>query len=189
MPRCNSCGCHTAILAPTGCGHSISPSESISAAEFPSAKRLRLLARRIAGEGPVVSASALTSLETIAIGHGTLQDTLIGVAGADSYRPKAVAGANPLTVRASHWRGHLGNGRLKPALYHVFQQIRHAMAVAPFVVVPTHQFEEAIVQLDAGALIVDRRRRAMDEIRAHDLVFRVIQQAFKVSFAGFFHRR
>jgi len=41
------------------------------------------LARSIACEAPVVAASALTSFETIAIGHDLLQDTSLRVAGAD----------------------------------------------------------------------------------------------------------
>ena len=75
---------------------------------------------------------------------------------------------------------------LQPSLDHVFQQIRHAMAVTPFVVVPTDQFEETVVQLDARALIENRRRLAMNEIGADDFVRCVIQQAFEMVSLAFF---
>jgi hypothetical protein len=51
-------------------------------------------------------------------------------------------------------------------LDHEFQQIGYAAAIAPFVVVPAHQFEEKFVQFDAQAGVEDGRGFAMDEIRA-----------------------
>ena len=38
---------------------------------------------------------------------------------------------------------------------HQLEQVAHAVAVAPLVVVPADQLEEAVVQLHAGALVED----------------------------------
>ena len=54
--------------------------------------------------------------------------------------------------------------RLQPFADHVFQQVADAVAVAPFVVVPAHQLEEALVQFNAGALVENRGGFAMDEV-------------------------
>src|ERR1051325_152836 len=72
---------------------------------------------------------------------------------------------------------------LNSLLDHELQQIGHAAAVAPFVVVPAHELEEPFVQLDAGTLVEDRRRLAMDEVRAHDFILRVIENALQVRLA------
>src|SRR6266446_1438301 len=80
------------------------------------------LARSFAREVPVVSPSALTTFETIAIGHVALQDTSLRVAGANCHRSKTVTGENPASDWARHRRRNLGNARLQPSLYQVFQQ-------------------------------------------------------------------
>ena len=46
--------------------------------------------------------------------------------------------------------------RLHALLDHVFEQIRDAIAVAPFVVVPANQLEEALVHFDPGAFVENR---------------------------------
>jgi len=56
------------------------------------------LARSFAREVPVVSPSALTTFETIAIGHVALQDTSLRVAGANCHRSKTVTGENPRAI-------------------------------------------------------------------------------------------
>jgi hypothetical protein len=53
---------------------------------------------------------------------------------------------------------------------HELQQVRHAAAIAPLVVIPAHQLEETLVQLDARATVKDGRGLAVNEIRADDLV-------------------
>src|SRR5581483_4713478 len=77
----------------------------------------------------------------------------------------------------------------QPFLDDVFQQIANAVAVAPFVVIPTHQLEEAFVELDARTLVEDGREGAMYEVAAHHFVIGVIQDAFEVGLAGLFHGR
>src|SRR5262245_57853136 len=63
----------------------------------------------------------------------------------------------------------LGPGSLPPA-HHVCQQIDAAVRVAPLVVVPADQLEEAIIQLDAGAGVEDARMGVVNEIAGNDLV-------------------
>ena len=47
---------------------------------------------------------------------------------------------------------------------HELDEVGDAAAIAPFVVVPTHQFEEAFVQFDAGAGVENRGCFAVDEV-------------------------
>ena len=70
----------------------------------------------------------------------------------------------------------------------MLDQIAHAIAIAPFVVVPAHELEEALVQLDTGAGVVDGRSFRMDEVGADHFVVRVFKNALEVSLAGFFER-
>ena len=46
--------------------------------------------------------------------------------------------------------------RRYPLGKHILDQIGHAATVAPFVVIPTDQFEKALVQFDARACVEDR---------------------------------
>ena len=73
---------------------------------------------------------------------------------------------------------------LEPLLNDVTNEVANAIAVTPFIVVPAHQFEEAIIELDTGALVEDRTRLGVDEIGAHDFIFRVFQHTFQIGFAG-----
>jgi len=98
-----------------------------------------------------VSASVLTTFETVFGGRGALQDiSLSPTSGSKVIGFIAEKTAVRLVQRPSvkHWA--VG---LQTFFDHVFQQISHAIAVAPLVVVPTHELEEAFVQLEAGALI------------------------------------
>jgi hypothetical protein len=46
----------------------------------------------------------------------------------------------------------------------VLKQVHHAIAVAPLIVVPAHQFEETAVELNAGASVEDAALAVVDEI-------------------------
>ena len=76
---------------------------------------------------------------------------------------------------------------LKPFADHEFQQVADAVAVAPLVVVPAHKFEEAAVQLEAGASIVNGGGLGVDEIGGDNLVGRPFENAFEIGLAGIFH--
>src|ERR1035437_5939797 len=80
------------------------------------------------------------------------------------------------------------NHQSNSLLDHEFQEVRHAAAIAPLVVVPAYQLEEPLVQLDAGALIVNGGGLAVDEIRADHFIFGVFENAFEVGLAGLLHR-
>src|SRR5262249_14407606 len=77
--------------------------------------------------------------------------------------------------------------RLQPLADDVLQQVRDAVAVTPFIIVPAHELEEPLVQLNAGALIEDRRGSAVDEVAGDDLVLRVFEDAFEIGLAGILH--
>ena len=70
----------------------------------------------------------------------------------------------------------------------LLQEIDGAVAVAPLVVIPTDQLEEALVKLDAAAGVEDRRVRVVDEVRGDHLVGRVGEDALEISLAGVLHR-
>ena len=70
----------------------------------------------------------------------------------------------------------------------VANEIDAAVAVAPLVVVPAHQLEEAAVQLDAAAGVEDARVRVVDEVGRDDLVVGVGQDALQVRLARLLHR-
>ena len=61
--------------------------------------------------------------------------------------------------RAPGFAGNNAHGGLNPLANHIFEQIGHAAAIAPFVIIPTDQFEKPLVQFDAGTLIEDGRER------------------------------
>ena len=78
---------------------------------------------------------------------------------------------------------------LESFIDHELEQVSHAIGVAPLVVVPADELEEVFVQLHAGALIVDARVGAVNEVRAHDGILGVSQYAFEVGLARVFHVR
>src|ERR1700730_12342166 len=53
---------------------------------------------------------------------------------------------------------------------HVPQQIDTAVRVAPFVVVPAHQFEEAVIQTDAGTGLEDAGVVIVHEVAGDDFI-------------------
>src|SRR6185369_12299442 len=71
---------------------------------------------------------------------------------------------------------------------HVFDQVSYPATISPLVVVPADQLEKALIQLDAGAGVVDGRGGVVDEVGAHDFVGGVFEDAFEVGLAGLFHR-
>src|SRR5690242_13903387 len=70
---------------------------------------------------------------------------------------------------------------------HVAQQIDAAVGVAPFVVVPANELEEAIIQLDSRAGVEDAGVLVVDEVAGHDLIARVSEYVLQVRLARFFH--
>ena len=49
-------------------------------------------------------------------------------------------------------------------------KVDHSVRVAPLVVIPGHELDEALVQRDARLDVKDRRELAANEVRAHNLV-------------------
>src|ERR1051325_1449088 len=74
--------------------------------------------------------------------------------------------------------------KLNSLFHYVPQQIGHAIAVAPFVVVPADQFEKPFVQLNARAFIINRGGIAVNEIAADHFVLGRFQDSLEVSLAG-----
>src|SRR5205807_1533194 len=64
-----------------------------------------------------------------------------------------------------------------------------AVRVAPFVVVPAYELEESLVELDTGARVKNARMGIVNEVRGHDFVTGVSQDALEIGFTGFFERR
>src|SRR5688572_13279861 len=62
-------------------------------------------------------------------------------------------------------------------LREVAEHVDAARRVAPLVVVPRHDLEELVVELDAGLRVEDAAARITDEIRRHDLVLGVAEHA------------
>ncbi len=60
----------------------------------------------------------------------------------------------------------------------VSHQVDDAVGVAPFVVVPTDEFEEVGVQLDRAAGVEDGGGFVVDEIGGDDLIFGVAEDPF-----------
>ena len=52
---------------------------------------------------------------------------------------------------------------------HVDAEVDQAVRVAPLVVIPGHELDEALVQRDARLDVKDRRELGADEVRAHNL--------------------
>src|SRR6202011_2526712 len=65
-----------------------------------------------------------------------------------------------------------------------FDQIDAAIGVAPLVVVPADELEEALVELDAGARVEDARMSVVDEVGGNHFVAGVSENAFEVTRAG-----
>jgi len=82
----------------------------------------------------------------------------------------------------------IANVRLQ-TLGDLLEQVNGAAGIAPFVVVPAHELEEFLVQLDAAAGVEDARQLAVDEVAADDFVAGVTKNAFEIGLAGFFHGR
>src|SRR5437660_4093535 len=72
---------------------------------------------------------------------------------------------------------------------HVLEQIDAALRIAPFVVVPADELEEAVVQLDAAARVEDARMRIMNEVRGDHFFIGVRENPLQVVLAGTLHRR
>src|SRR5262249_30607402 len=70
---------------------------------------------------------------------------------------------------------------------HVLQEIDATIRVAPFVVVPADELEEAAVQLDAAAGVEDAGIGVMDEVAGNNLVFGVGQNALEVRLGSPLH--
>eukprot|EP00906_Rhabdomonas_costata_P017046 RCo024528 len=74
---------------------------------------------------------------------------------------------------------------------HVLQQVHNTVGVAPLVVVPRDDLEEPLlpgeVVLQSGLAVVDRRPLVVDEVRAHQLLIGVPQDALQVGLAGLLH--
>src|SRR5450759_546626 len=61
-------------------------------------------------------------------------------------------------------------------------QLDGPVAVAPLVVVPADELEEALVQLDGAAGIVDAGALVVDEVTGNDLVGGVAEDALEIGF-------
>src|SRR4030095_8831446 len=86
----------------------------------------------------------------------------------------------------STWlRDSLGMAVLPPG--DVANEIDTAQAVAPLVVVPANQFEEALVYADAGASVEDTRMAVVNEISRDNFVIGISEDAFEVSLARLLH--
>src|SRR5205807_150113 len=80
------------------------------------------LARSFAREVPVVSASALTTYGTIAIGRVALQDSSLRVAGPNCHKSRTVTNENPATDWARHRRRPLGMSGYNPRFIRYFNK-------------------------------------------------------------------
>ena len=78
-------------------------------------------------------------------------------------------------------------GSLDTFLDHVGEEVAHAVAVTPFIVVPADQLEEAAVQGDTGTDIENGGKRAMDEVAGDDLILGCAEDTLHVGLAGLFH--
>src|SRR5207247_1405768 len=67
-------------------------------------------------------------------------------------------------------------------------QVDALVRVAPLVVVPGDDFEEGLVELDAGFGVEHRRARLTHEVGRDDLLFGVAEDALHFVFGGGFHR-
>jgi uncharacterized protein (DUF1697 family) len=76
-----------------------------------------------------------------------------------------------------------GRAKLTILLDHELEQVDAAVAVAPFVVVPAHQLEEALVETYTAAGIEDARVRVVDKVARDDFIARMGENAFQVAFA------
>merc|ERR1719242_2146640 len=71
---------------------------------------------------------------------------------------------------------------------HVHEQVDDTVGVAPFVVVPGHNLEEALlawqVVLQGGLGVIDGGVHIVDEVRGHQLLIRVGEDTLHVGFCG-----
>src|SRR4029453_2682379 len=70
---------------------------------------------------------------------------------------------------------------------YVTSKIDAAFAIAPLVVIPANQLEEAAAHLYARAGVEDARAAVMDEISRNDFIFGITKDTFEVSLACLFH--
>ncbi len=78
---------------------------------------------------------------------GDLEDRAGRAAADDAHFMKRLGELAKICIHIRHSRF---------ACNHELDQVGHAAAIAPFVVVPTDQFEKALVQLDAGTGVKNR---------------------------------
>mmetsp|Transcript_50675 Transcript_50675/g.83374 ORF Transcript_50675/g.83374 Transcript_50675/m.83374 type:complete len:210 (-) Transcript_50675:532-1161(-) len=75
---------------------------------------------------------------------------------------------------------------------HVHQQVHHTVGIAPLVVVPRHDLEEALLALEVvlqGRLgVVDGGVHVVDEVAGHQLLIGEGQNTLHVSLSGFLHQ-
>ena len=70
----------------------------------------------------------------------------------------------------------------------VSSKIDTALAIAPFVVIPANQLEEAAAHLYARAGVEDTRSAVMDEVTRNDFILGVAKDILEVSLARLLHR-
>src|SRR5262249_49447748 len=112
---------------------------------------------------------------------------LHGTHGYKTEEKRKASMAFPSFTRLSFFRVfRVFRGLITPA-YHEAQQVHTAVRVAPLVVVPADQLEEAAVQLDTRARVEDARRRVVDEVAGDHLVVGVGQDPLEVRLARPLH--
>lgn len=71
----------------------------------------------------------------------------------------------------------------------VFNEIDDAVRIPVLVVVPRDEFDEVVIQRNAGLGIEDRRVSVTDEVGRDDFLIGVAQDAFQRAVGGFLDRR
>lgn len=69
---------------------------------------------------------------------------------------------------------------LKTLAGHMVGQIKNSVGVAPFIIVPTYNLEESIIQAYTSLSINDRTSIIGHEVAGNNLVFRVTQNSLLV---------
>jgi hypothetical protein len=128
-----------------------------------------------------------------------VRHTLVQVLTPDEMRGR-VSAVNNVFIGASNELGGLesgvtaaifgtvtsivGGGIGTIVVVHVQNQIHDAVAVAPFVVVPAHQLEEALfaleIVLQRGQAVVDRRARIVDEVGGDQFLLGDAENALEI---------
>src|SRR5687767_3724075 len=68
------------------------------------------------------------------------------------------------------------------------EQVHAAIAVAPLVVVPAHELEEAAVQSDATAGVEDRAVRIVDKVTTDHFVGGITEDPLEIGLTRLLHR-